>query len=257
VSHLLRKKTESYDGRNIGCAPGTHAALAKIIGKHVSERRSVLDIGAHSGALLLRLRDLGFSDLTGVDLDPTRFDVPNSVFKQLDLNSSFANQFHRKFQIITATDVIEHLDSPRNFLAEAHKLIEDGGLIAITLPNVASWQGRLKFLLRGELWGFGEKNYRAQRHISPITFEQMSMMLSEIGFHLIESGAAGSFSTPLMSLLTLPLWVPVSLFGGGAPSLGECAIFVAQKVEADADLKVPTHYRDRWKGVPDRIGLGD
>jgi SAM-dependent methyltransferase len=254
MSHLLRKRMESYEGRHIGCAPGTHEALAKLIGKHVRERRSVLDIGAHSGALLLRLRDLGFSDLTGADLDATRFDVPNSTFKQLDLNSPFASQFDRKFQIITATDVIEHLDSPRNFLGEAHKLLEDGGLIAITLPNVASWQGRLKFLLRGELWGFGEKNYRLQRHISPITFEQMTMMLHEIGFHPIESGAAGSFSTPVMSLLTLPLWATISLFGG-APRLGECAIFVARKVEPDADLKVPAHYRDRWKGVPDTIGL--
>jgi hypothetical protein len=49
-------------------------------------------------------------------------------------------------------------------------MLSDDGWLAISLPNVASWQGRVKFALKGELWGFGEKNYRAQRHISPITF---------------------------------------------------------------------------------------
>lgn len=67
--------------------------------------------------------------------------------------------------------IIEHLDSPRNFLTECHKLLEDDGWLAISLPNVAFWEGRFKFMLTGELWGFGEKNDRLQRHISPITEE--------------------------------------------------------------------------------------
>src|SRR5262249_36528505 len=156
----------------IGCAPGTHAGLSSMISRHVVPQGAVLDIGAHSGALLLRLRDLSFSRFTGTDLDPTRFDVPGAEFKRLELNEPFSHRFDTKFQLVTATDVIEHLDSPRAFLKEVHALLEEDGWLAVSLPNVASWQGRIKFLLKGELWGFGEKNYRWQRHISPITFEQ-------------------------------------------------------------------------------------
>ena len=61
---------------------------------------------------------------------------------------------------MTATEVIEHLDSPRDFLKQIHAILDDDGWLAISLPNVASWQGRIKFLLKGELWGFGERNYR-------------------------------------------------------------------------------------------------
>lgn len=186
---------------------------------------SVLDIGAHSGALLLRLQELGFSDLSGTDLDPTRFDVPGATFKRLELNRPFADAFDRKFQLITATEVIEHLDGPRNFIKEAHKLLEDDGWLALSLPNVAARQGRIKFLLQGELWGFGEKNYRKQRHISPITCEQMAMMLDELGFKLVAAGAAGLFSTRLFSFLTSPLWLPAMALGGDA--LGEAAIYLA------------------------------
>src|SRR5258708_23446131 len=82
------------------------------------------------------------------------------------------------------------------FLTEIHSLLEEDGWLAISLPNVASWQGRIKFVLKGELWGFGEKNYRSQRHISPITGEQMVMMMQELGFSVVSKGSAGSFSTP-------------------------------------------------------------
>jgi hypothetical protein len=150
--------------------------------------------------------------------------------------------------------VIEHLDSPRLFLKEAYKLLDENGWLAISLPNVASWQGRIKFLLKGELWGFGEKNYRLQRHISPITGEQMAMMMREIGFEIVEMGSAGSFSTPLMNVITSPIWAASKLLGGISP-LGECAIFLAKKETPDIDLQEPVHYRDRWKGVPDTIGL--
>jgi hypothetical protein len=74
--------------------------------------------------------------------------------------------------------------------------------------------------------GFREKTIALKHTFSPITFEQMTMLLREIGFDPVESSAVGSFSTPLMSLLTLPLWATASLLGG-APRLGECAIFVA------------------------------
>jgi len=124
-----------------------------------------MDIGAHAGALLLRLSDAGFTDLMGTDLDTTRFDVPGSSFKRLELNQLFSKEFDRKFKLITCTDVIEHLDSPRNFPSEARNLLEEDCFLAISLPNVVCWEGRVKFVLNGEHWGFGEKNYRLQRHI--------------------------------------------------------------------------------------------
>lgn len=250
---------ESYKGRIIGCAPGTHAALAAVISRNLKaeDRSAVLDIGTHSGALLLRLKDdLGFSDLTGTDLDATRFDVPDADFKRLELNQPFSHHFDKKFRLITATDVTEHLDSPRMFLTEIHALLEEDGWLAISLPNVASWQGRLKFLLKGELWGFGERNYRSQRHISPITGEQMVMMMHELGFSVVSKGSAGSFSTPYMKALTFPVWALASLLNGISP-LGECAIFLARRTAPDESLKLPTHYQNRWKGMPDRVGLDD
>jgi SAM-dependent methyltransferase len=254
MSKLFTKPLESFKGRHIGCAPGTHAAIASMISSHLKPSGNLLDIGAHSGALLLRLEELGFTQLTGIDLDPTRFDVPGADFKILELNEPFACYFDRRFQLVAATDVIEHLDSPRNFLKEVHQLLEDDGWIVISLPNIASWEGRLKFFFNGELWQFREINYREQRHISPISREQMIMMMQELGFRVAALGSAGSFSTRFKKILTFPIWL---LAAGlrGMPTSGASAIFLAQKSTPDHELTCPTHYKDRWKGTPDCIGI--
>lgn len=242
---LLRVPMESYKGLHIGCAPGTHAALVEMILRHVSARSGVLDIGAHAGALLQRLRDHGFSDLFGTDLDSTVFKLPEAQFKRIELNQSFSREFDRKFDLITSTDVIEHLDSPRNFLGEARKLLNENGHLAISLPNVAFWEGRVKFALKGELWGFGERNYRTQRHISPMTVEMLGTLAQEVGFTVVEYGTAGSFASPLRATLGFPLWAPFRLIGGRT-SLGESLLFLFRKGEPVGDLKRPIHYRQRW-----------
>jgi len=247
---------EKYQGRLCGCAPGTHALLEEMIRRHVAPCAGVLDIGAHSGALLLRLEAGGFTDLVGTDLDPTRFDCPGAKFQRMELNRAFSADFDRKFRLITCADVIEHLDSPRNLIQEARLLLEEDGFLAISLPNVAYWEGRCKFVLKGELWGFGQGNYRVQRHISPVTFEQMEMMMQELGFAVVAAESGGSFATPLRQALTLPLWGPLRVIGGRRV-LGESAVFLAKKAPPLAELKSPVHYRDRWQGTPDRIGLED
>jgi SAM-dependent methyltransferase len=251
---LMYKPLERYKGLVCGAAPGTHAAIVEMICRHVNTRFGVADIGAHSGALLLRLRDAGFTDLTGTDLDTTRFALPDCKFMQLELNQSFSNEFDRKFNLITCTDVIEHLDSPRNFLEEARNLLEDDGFLALSMPNVASFEGRCKFLLKGELWGFGKDNYRWQRHISPLTFEMLEMVARETGYRVVEIGTAGSFATNLRKIVTFPIWSVLRLIGGSSTS-GSCLICILQRAEPESELKTPSHYKARWQGVPDNIGL--
>jgi len=256
LRRLFRRPMESYDGLHCGCAPGTHKAIyAGVLGTARPDS-AVLDFGTHSGALLARFKKAGFSDLHGVDLDPTRFELDGAQFYRIDLNQDFATEFARKFGIVTATEVIEHLDSPRHFVSEVYQLLEPNGVFAISLPNVAFWEGRCKFMLKGELWGFGARNYLTQRHISPLTFDQLILMLKELGFTTVVRCTAGSFATPLKKILTAPIWLPMRVLGG-ASTLGESAIIIAVKSEPDDELRRPSHYKDRWEGKADTIGLSD
>ena len=54
----------------------------------------------------------------------------------------------RKFDVIFATDIIEHLVSPDDMLDGCHKYLKGGGYLFVTTPNLACWYNRI-FLLMG------------------------------------------------------------------------------------------------------------
>jgi 2-polyprenyl-3-methyl-5-hydroxy-6-metoxy-1,4-benzoquinol methylase len=231
----LRQGKEYYSGLMNGCAPGTHGYVVQKIKEKVPYNCGVLDLGAGSGALLLRLRDEGFDDLCAADLAADYFGLRDTPFVRIDLNGNFVSEFDRRFNIVCMSEVIEHLDSPREALSQARKLLEEDGYLVLTVPNVGFWEGRLKFLWKGELWGFGEQNYRSIRHISPMTIGLLKLTLREIGFRVVHYGVAGSFATVLRRVLLAPLWLPIRALGG-ADVMGECVVIIAQKAEPDLEI---------------------
>jgi SAM-dependent methyltransferase len=209
----------------------------KLLVRHVSARPGVLDLGSGSGAMLARVRDEGFSDLHGVERDLEAFGVPETPapdgvnFLELDLNDGFASHFERTFALVMSSEVIEHLDSPRGFLTQVFELVEPGGHLLLTTPNVANWVGRLRFLVLGELRWFDESSYRRIRHISPLPDTPLRGMLEETGFELVGTDCAGSFMGPLQVLVTAPLSLPfLALFGKRV--WGDCNIYLARKPAA-------------------------
>jgi hypothetical protein len=57
-----------------------------------------------------------------------------------------------------------------------------------------------------------------------------------------------------MRWLSLPVRAPLRLLRG-APTEGESALFLARRTQPDPELAFPTHYRNRWRGIADRVGL--
>jgi SAM-dependent methyltransferase len=247
LSHpTLRRDLERYESLLCGAAPGVHEAIARTLARHVPHRAGVIDIGAGTGALLLRLRNAGFDGLHAADLARDNFaleDVPHTC---VDLNTDFSAAIKDRFDVVVASEVIEHLDSPRHALREIREILRPGGYLLLTMPNVGFWEGRLKFLLKGELWGFSEDSYRSIRHISPLPAGLLSLTLREIGFEPVVVTTAGSFATVLRWVLLAPLWVPLFAIGGRR-ILGECTLILARRSDPDADLRMPAAYRDVWK----------
>ena len=222
-----------YRGLVEACAPGMHQAAARLVMENVSTHVAVLDLGAGTGAWLARLRDAGFSNFTAVELSVERFGLAGVVPRRLDLNSSFSQSFEEQFGLITALEVVEHLDNPRDFLKQVHRLLEDDGYALVTMPNFANWAGRLKFLLRGEHRYFEEGDYE-QRHISPVTNLHMRLMFREIGFRLVASTTAGTFAGPLKRIILAPAALTFSTFFGPRVS-GAVAVYLVMKDRPDRE----------------------
>ncbi len=210
------------------CAPGTHEAALKLLrASHVSPR-PVLDLASGSGALLARLVDAGFSDVTAVELDRGKFGLPGIKPLAIDLNTDFAGQIDRQFPLVTAIEIVEHLDSPRHFLLQIREMLTDDGMLLISTPNVAEWVGRLKFLLTGTLRNFDDLQYRHNHHISPLPDTQMRHLAAEVGFRVVGFTSAGTFFGPLKMVCLAPIWIPFRLlFGAGV--MGDVNLYLLSR----------------------------
>lgn len=80
----------------------------------------------------------------------------------IDLNAlGWATGLPGGYAAITATDVIEHLLNPCQFLRELRRLTASDGVLILTFPNVHSLRSRLAFAMNGRFTGFFGPNFNS------------------------------------------------------------------------------------------------
>ena len=118
---------------------GRARAAARILG---SSPGKVLDVGCGNGGFLASLAPLGPYEIHGFELPGPAADrarrIPGLILHEGPF--SMAELPPASFRLITLFVVIEHLPHPGRFLGEAARLLEPGGNLRLSLPNVASWQ---------------------------------------------------------------------------------------------------------------------
>jgi 2-polyprenyl-3-methyl-5-hydroxy-6-metoxy-1,4-benzoquinol methylase len=97
----------------------------------------IVDIGAHCGHFLEVAREKGFTPV-GVELEPTfvKFAREHMRLEYYDREIEKFPELRNRADAITSYDVIEHVQSPRRFLAACHDVLKDGGLLLLKTPNV-------------------------------------------------------------------------------------------------------------------------
>lgn len=100
------------------------------------EGRECLDIGADNGVLSLLLRELGgrwsSCDLSAQTVDSIRDLVRERVYRIDGESTPFENQ---QFDLIVIIDLLEHIETDREFVNEAYRILKPGGEILINVPN--------------------------------------------------------------------------------------------------------------------------
>jgi 2-polyprenyl-3-methyl-5-hydroxy-6-metoxy-1,4-benzoquinol methylase len=140
--------------------------VQRVLQRYVVAGTHAADLGSGPGAMAERLRGLG-CDVLAVDRDSSGFEaqVPHvtSDFNQPDFASTIGN---RNFSIVTAIEVIEHVENPIGFLQNVGRLLAPKGIAVITTPNVDSLPARAKFLFTGKIRTMDERG--EPTHITPI-----------------------------------------------------------------------------------------
>jgi 2-polyprenyl-3-methyl-5-hydroxy-6-metoxy-1,4-benzoquinol methylase len=104
----------------------------------------VLDVGCATGALLQRLREQGWT-VTGIELCGPSAKYARDVRGLNVLNSTLEDAHFPdlSFDVVLASHLIEHLNDPRSFVQESHRILRDGGYLFVTTPNSDGFQARL------------------------------------------------------------------------------------------------------------------
>ena len=108
---------------------------------HVKKDEPILDIGCYSSEVIVALHKLGYSSLTGADLNPNLKNMPY----QNDINYEISNFMNTKFegasfQAITSISVIEHgFDAP-SLLREMSRLLRPGGYF---IASIDYWKDKV------------------------------------------------------------------------------------------------------------------
>jgi 2-polyprenyl-3-methyl-5-hydroxy-6-metoxy-1,4-benzoquinol methylase len=138
----------------------------------------VLDMGCGAGSLLCLLSELGYTDLTGVDLGVAQLDLarqrcPHATLLQGDLREVLVSNPER-FGLIVAFDVIEHFrkDELLPLFTLAAKALRPGGRIIVQTPNADSpWMGPVAYGDLTHEWFF-----------SPASLSDLWRLVGLVGF---------------------------------------------------------------------------
>jgi len=180
----------SFEGLLIRAAGNVHSDVANLLLDVAPPPASVLDVGAGSGALTKRLLDLGYTDVEAVDLHGDEFGVSEVKLHVHDVDSpDWPNQVGRSFDAIVAVEVIEHLDTPTRFFSTAAAMLEPGGVLVVSSPNVASWESRIAFLRDGSLPWFDAHRWDKDGHRHPLFDWQVMLAGRDAGLVVIQTAS--------------------------------------------------------------------
>ena len=96
----------------------------------------LLDVGTNMGFFLRHTRGRGWR-ARGVDPSPSLSEIARKYFG-LDVKTTFledAGFDAGSFDVITMTDVFEHISAPRTMLREVRRLLRSDGIVYVKVPN--------------------------------------------------------------------------------------------------------------------------
>ena len=171
-----------YKGLQIRAWGGLHRDVADELARRVPAGSRVLDLAAGSGAMSLRLTDMGY-DVTASDLIGESFRLHGQVpFVAADLNGRFGDLFAGQFDAVMAVELIEHLENPWHFLRQCFAILRPGGHLFVTTPNINNSASKAILVRFGFNAQFDEADYRRIGHLTPVSYVQMKVGGEEAGF---------------------------------------------------------------------------
>ena len=189
---------------------------------------NMIDIGAGNGTTLLQIRDLTNWNSTGIEPDSTKCEVLN-FFKLNIINDIFQNISdnlkNHHYDLITISQVLEHVENPLFFLKEINKKLNKNGYLWIDVPlcNINYFNSRINDDV-GHLFFFDEIS--------------LGKILKQSNFQLVSSGSYGKIIQPKRSVYSsIKLFLKYYLHRFFPMSVLNINKFISSKTKKYKDIK--------------------
>ena len=178
---IITKKLDSQIER--------HKYLIKIIkDKFPNKEINIIDIGCGQANLAKLLRAEGYEKIVGIDkLELNKVKNIDYLQKYHNLDIELENFItDKKFDLIICSEVIEHLNNTQKILKLMKNLLNDNGIIILTVPNNSNIFSRFYFCWKGMLKRYPVEKKNSYSHITIILKENLMSFLNRIDMKIVQ-----------------------------------------------------------------------
>ncbi len=210
--------------------PGENTSAGMLRHFSIEAGTRVLDFGCGAGDFLSAARELG-ADCFGIEPGSEAVAAARSggidVFHGT-LDDYLALGEGRRFDLITANHVLEHVEDPVATLRELGGLLTPAGRLWVSVPNAESWGSRLL----GPRWHSAD----LPRHVHHFSTSSLTRCFEQAGLGLAQLSTASlgiSTANSIKRLLRVRLFVPYRL----SSAIGVVDRWLAPAVAAQTDRR--------------------
>lgn len=159
----------------------------------VGNKLKIADLGCGNGYLARLLDGMGHrvsaldSSKDGIRIAKESY--PSIDFRCLSLYENLVPHIGSDYDVVTSSEVIEHLYDPRSFLRSAHAIMKGGGTLILTTPYHGYFKN-LAMAVTGKLDKHFTVNWDCG-HIKFFSVKTLTMMVEEQGFRNVRFRFAG------------------------------------------------------------------
>ena len=150
-----------------------------IIESLIQNRGNLLDIGCATGIFLKKAGERG-RELNGIEKSENAANIASELIgpDRISTEDLIHYKTNNKFHLITLWALIEHLTEPRAYLSKINNILELGGVLTLSTPNMNS----VSRVLMGRKWRY----YLPPEHLLYFNVNSLSILLNEFGFKVLK-----------------------------------------------------------------------